>query len=40
MDEVAIVCSPTHNNSDAHSRVIYVSDVADPGVDVTHAYTS
>jgi hypothetical protein len=40
MDEVAVVCPPSCNNSDARGQVIYVGAIADPGDGSTYAYSS
>jgi hypothetical protein len=40
MDEVAVVCPPTCNNSDARGRAIYVRGITDPGGGTTYACSS
>jgi hypothetical protein len=40
MDEVAVVCPPACNNSDAHGRAIYVGAIVDPGGGTTYACSS
>jgi hypothetical protein len=40
MDEVAVACPPTCNNSDARDRAIYIGVIVDPGDGTTYACSS